>query len=1128
MNLSEQQSTLKESIEIIVLDTIDLISDVTDQSVDDDFIKALKANCGKLTKTFQVLGNSQMIALCLSFANKLQSVKTTEINMENLSHWPTLLYAYVIDNCKQNYVNLFRFVSSFPLVMECPQEEVIEEEEEVEIVAEESLATNCNSIDYIEERQENDLEIKKSSVDLPNFSEVSIDTDTLALLQTAIGDFQDDNQNAIAALFDVENIENWQNALKSIKSSIDTIISVLNSVDLLALESWSYVIQQEIERLTPEQIDVLLERLQSWVELSVKYLNDPSNEITTTEMLEVISVNQFVELNPEQYNNLKQGLLSLIIEESSINQKQSNRIETITFEEVSLKVPDDINPDLLESLLQELPGQTSELGAAIYRLTSENSPEDLIIAQRIAHTLKGSANVVGIRGLANLTHFIEDIFDALSKFKAMPGPNLSKSLIEAVDCLESVSDALLGIDDAPPNLQQVATDILNWATHIEQNDLDDNMLTSEISETPTDDNQNNIVKTEVDSHILPNLSTQQITEKDSNKETTTAISATTNMLRVSGDTIDDLLKMAGESTILNGQLSEQLGNSIDMSFELDKQNQIIEQSMADLERLITISGSSKPDENGVKQDNFDSLEMEQYNEVHSRVNQLMEMVTDTRAMTKEIDAQFIKINSLVEAQRQLNKENQEEVLKTRQISVETIVPRLQRGVRQASRLTGKSCVLNIKGEQTKIDGAILNELVGALLHLLRNAVDHGIETSEVRLASGKSETGTIDLSFYNEGNDVIISCIDDGIGLNAEKITHTAIQRGLLKEGEELPYDELGTMVLTPGFTTKDEATHLSGRGIGMDSVSDSINKMKGSFKLDSTPGLGCQINIQLPASWVSSHALLVKANKTVVTVLGRGIDQIIHQLDGQIKTIGNKSALLVGKKLYQFISIESLLNMPTKTTKINQNRPVLLLEDSQKTNWAVSVQEVIDGREIVVKKLGRYVPKSNFLTGATILGDGSISPVIDLTQLLTNPEYSIQLKTDSLLTNQSIEENTLSTILVVDDSLSARRTLAQLLRDAGFNVVTAIDGQQAFEIIQQHKPDIVLTDLEMPRMNGIELTHRIKSMKDYKDLPIIMITSRTTERHRELAEAAGVKYYMSKPYAEDLLLERVEKLVQH
>jgi chemosensory pili system protein ChpA (sensor histidine kinase/response regulator) len=486
------------------------------------------------------------------------------------------------------------------------------------------------------------------------------------------------------------------------------------------------------------------------------------------------------------------------------------------------------------------------------------------------------------------------------------------------------------------------------------------------------------------------------------------------------------------------------------------------------------------------------------------------------------------LEELLQVQQRLQTESHHAVIRTRLVPVSSVVSRFHRGVRQTCRLLDKQVTLEIKGDNTSIDSNVLNELMDPLMHVLRNAVDHGIEAPEVRAAAGKPLVGKIELSFAREGNTILVRCTDDGAGLDYPAIWRIAEGKGLLEPEREPSPDELARLILVNGFSTREDATQVSGRGVGMDVVYSRVLEMKGTLALNSARGSGLSVELRLPATLLSAHTLVVRHRDKLIAVSSHGVEDIHYVTLDQIEQVGNLQYYRAGDAVHTLVKLENLLDLPEDRREEHRlGFPVLLTRTDNGAIKGVLVQEVLNGREVVLKNFGRYVPKIQGTVGAVILGDGSVAPVIDLVELLRTPvQYMMRKQFASDRASLEDADGAL-TALVVDDSLSARRAASKLMQDAGFKVRTAIDGLEAVSILQSFVPNVMLVDMEMPRMNGIELTAHMRDSARTREVPVIMITSRSTEKHRQLGREAGVDVYLTKPFSDDVLIDHVDRLVR-
>lgn len=844
-----------------------------------------------------------------------------------------------------------------------------------------------------------------------------------------------------------------------------------------------------------------LSLLTLWPQSVISYLQNPGNNVFSSELVDVVK-------DQELPNNLMKGVAPALINllkavyMSDVDVHKEARQTEAKEEDVSIQLPADINQELLDGLLQELPLQTEGFSAAIQALIDGSGDiSEVQKAQRIAHTVKGAANTVGVKGIAVLTHHLEDIMSLLNDLNHLPSPALAVSFMDAADCLEEMSEALLERGSSPSNSQNVLQNILDWAIRIENEGID--CLKSEENET-----------------VKP--VTAKSKEKDVEKENDDSDASA--ILRVPANLIDEVLRLLGETMIVTSQLQERVRLSTMQSQRLVEHQNSVKNLASDLEVQVDVNSTVHNNQQDANQDNvFDSLELEEYNELHTVTHRIIEAADDSYELNQEIANDLRELDELLVDKLRLHNEIQGIVMRTRMVAIKTISPRLQRIVRQTCRTTKKEVSLEIIGSDTLMDSDILNKLIDPLMHMLRNAIDHGIESREQRIHLKKDPEGKLQLTFAREGTQILVKCQDDGSGLDRKGIIDTAIKRNLIRPEEQLSENEINRLILNPGFSTQEKATQTSGRGVGMDVVHTELLAMKGSVHIESKENKGCLIELRMPLTLMSSHALLLRHLNKIIAVSNHGIEKILHPNDSKIIETDDGLMCEVDGEILKMQTLESLLNLPEdRRDDTRESRPALLIREEE-LNHVIYIQEIVDTRDLFIKSMGKYINNIKGMLGATILGDGSVVPVIDLPELIRAPVTNLE-KPDEL-THSNIRR-ALPVALVVDDSLSARRALTQVVQDAGFDVRTAKDGLEAVGIIENKNPDIILVDMEMPRMNGMELTSHVRGLENAKDIPVIMITSRSTDKHRKQAEAAGVDIYMTKPFSEDDLLDHVHSLL--
>jgi len=765
-------------------------------------------------------------------------------------------------------------------------------------------------------------------------------------------------------------------------------------------------------------------------------------------------------------------------------------------DDVALAIPDDVDGELAQALLHELPVLTESFSAAVQAIIGDDASQArLLEAQRIAHTLKGACNTIGVRGIANLTHSLEAILEALSIAQAQPGRELGTVLLDAADCLAAMSDCLQGHGAAPEQALAVLQQVLDWDYRVKKEgvtgaDVSDAVPAASLSaemETPVHDDERARAMTSIPSAML-----------------------------------DQIIEAAAEAGSIGERVQDKIGGLLNDSGEVRELTWRLSELVAEMDRLVNIQSVTARDSRGTQ--GFDALELEQYGEVHACLSRLAEVAADMREQNARMHRQLLDGKNLMIEQRTLQKEHLERAQNLRLVPVRKIAPRCQRIVRQTARMTGKEVELEISGGNTLIDSEILDGLSDALMHLLRNAVDHGIEAPENRVQAGKPRQGTIRLSFTSDRNVLNISCEDDGSGLDTAKIWATAQSKGWVKDQQVLSDAQIQRLIFRPGFSTREQASQVSGRGIGMDAIQARIASMNGVMDLASTPGRGLIVTMNVPSNRYDAPMILIKIDGHTFAVSEHGIERIFCALDGELAVEDGALHYHVEGHRYAAEPLSDLLGL-RRGNRMPDKAAGLLFKARSGAGQVVLVDQVIGYRNLMIRPFGDYLKGVYGVLGGVMLGSGQIAPAIDLFELISDAER--RARADRAIDLAPVRQRVARTLaLVVDDSLSARKSTVQLLKDAGLDVQTAIDGLDAIEKIEAQKPDIILSDLEMPRMNGIELARYLRSTPDLKAIPFIMITSRSSEKHRIQADNAGVTLYLTKPFSEDDLIIKLNGLL--
>jgi len=473
---------------------------------------------------------------------------------------------------------------------------------------------------------------------------------------------------------------------------------------------------------------------------------------------------------------------------------------------------------------------------------------------------------------------------------------------------------------------------------------------------------------------------------------------------------------------------------------------------------------------------------------------------------------------------------QDEVVKLRMVPVSSLFNLFPRAMRDLAQKAGKDINMEMRGENTHLDKAIIDAMSAPMMHLLRNAVDHGIESSGERVKMGKSAAGKILLNAYQAGSQVVIEVSDDGGGIDVAKIKATAVEKKILPyDKTELMSDEETFQILfMQGFSTKDEITETSGRGVGLDVVRESLAKFKGTVEVISTRGRGTMFKITLPLTLAITACLLVSAGSDTFAIPIDAVVETIRIEPGQIKTVEAREAVAVRGRIMPLVRLNDILNLPAKGIAEKRFFFVIIIQTAEK-RLALLVDELQGRRDIVGKALGNPLKNIKYISGAAILGDGKVVLIMDPHAIITSFEGGIALKRQDVSKAMSVPilKKRRKTILLAEDAVSTAMLEKNVLESAGFSVVIARDGQEAFDKAAQEKFDLVITDVLMPRMDGFELTANLKKEKSYKNVPIIIVTTREGDADKRRGLEAGADAYILKSeFTSDGFLNTIERLI--
>ncbi len=762
-----------------------------------------------------------------------------------------------------------------------------------------------------------------------------------------------------------------------------------------------------------------------------------------------------------------------------------------------------------KDLLDHCDGLISELRAA---------PEDrevLAGLQRDLHTLKGGARMAGINAIGDLGHGIESLleavaanrteitrsdlqllergFDRLHQLLIRTGEHRAVQM--PADLIEAFEARTDGRAEAAPAPVEAAVSDSAPQVAVEQLDVQPQPLAESVP-----------------------LSAPVIDEASSEDE---AAPRGQEQVRVRADLLDSLVNHAGEVAIYRSRLEQQLGAFRGAMAELDRTNARLRDQLRrlDLETEAQIVARYRREHEQADQ-TFDPLELDRFSTLQQLSRALNESAADLGGLQSVLDDLSRNYDVLLQQQSRVSSELQDGLMRARMVPFDGLVPRLRRVVRQAAQDTGKQVQLKLEGTHGELDRNVLDRMVAPLEHMLRNSVAHGLEVPEARAAAGKPEEGEIALRLRREGSEIVLEVADDGAGLDRAAIRRRAEQRGLLAANEEIADARLDQMIFASGFSTSEQVSQLAGRGVGMDVVRNEVRQLGGSVDILSERGHGATFTLRLPQTLAVTQAVFVRIGETTYAVPVASVSGI-GRISRERFESGEGGYHYNGED-FSLYNLGALVGLAAAKAEGQSEIPLLLVRSGD-LRAAVAIDQVLGNREIVVKPVGLQIASVPGIYGATITGEGNVVVILDVAPLvrrhLTQPQQPVEVAAAS-------SQRHVPLVMVVDDSLTMRKVTGRVLERHNLDVVAARDGVEALELLEERVPDLMLLDIEMPRMDGYELATAMRADPRYKDVPIVMITSRSGDKHRQRAFEIGVQRYLGKPYQELDLMRNVYDLL--
>ena len=794
----------------------------------------------------------------------------------------------------------------------------------------------------------------------------------------------------------------------------------------------------------------------------------------------------------------------------------------------ALIIKDEIDADLLPVFIEEGTDMLPQMGQALRAwqqdLGDAASPQSIL---RILHTVKGSARMAGAMLLGQHMHEMETRIENITH-AGYPSAAAVEDLLARHDHGLQLFEHLQN-PDAPKQQSFVAANsgqenILNVGAHTKADESPAiQSLPVADSRPATTDNQNGAPASRA-----------------------VASAGLVPLVRVRADILDRLVNQAGEVSISRSKLETEVGTLRLSMSELSENVSRLREQLREIEMQAESQITSHM---GVSADReFDPLEFDRFTRLQELTRMMAESVNDVGSVQQNLNRTIDTASADLTNQARLTRDLQQDLMRVRMVQFASISERLYRVTRQAAKEMDKRVNLDIRGSAVEVDRSVLEKMAGPFEHLLRNAIVHGIESREKRKAVGKNETGELRVEIRQEGNEVVIHFSDDGQGLDLNNIRRKALENGLVKEDDNLSDTEVTDLIFHPGFSTAEEVTELAGRGIGMDVVRSEAASLGGRVAISSELGKGAYFTIHLPLTLAVTQVVILFTGGKTYALPSVLVEQVQQLKNGPLAIAYNEGTVMWQSQRVPMYYLSTLLGN-TDVAPVKQHYSPLLILKSGNDRVALHVDEILGNREVVVKNIGPQLSRMIGIAGATVLGSGEIVLILNpvpLAQRVSHENIRAPRLTPSdaptdmgAVAEMAMFEpaarnvepvqglRTQHIVMVVDDSLTVRRVTQRLLTREGYQVVLAKDGVDALQHLQSITPDVMLVDIEMPRMDGFDLTRNIRGDERTRNIPIIMITSRTASKHRNYAMELGVNEYLGKPYQEDALVKLVAGFIK-
>ncbi len=766
--------------------------------------------------------------------------------------------------------------------------------------------------------------------------------------------------------------------------------------------------------------------------------------------------------------------------------------------------------NILENLVKEPSSLTPELRSSVSDM------------RRAVHTLKGAAAMTGVNLLAKGAHSLEDLLDWLHDEAGKISPQEVGVIATGIDVIELLSQTPKATESG--SLDKLVEKINRYLAGRFEMESAEDLSAEALFQEPVDD----VPDAETISAVVDALPESGFAE-----HTPVALPGDLGTLRVRLEDLDELVSIEGELVVARGAMEKMVEEFNQTLLELDnvkdnlrRKSQELEsgfevQSLYGFNPVTAKGGVDEPTDSDLA--DFDPIELDRYSQLNLIIRSLNEISVDVNSIHNTLTSLADDISGQVGKQQLTMRLMQDKLMRIRMTPLSSISRVLFRTVRDTATKLGKKVALKVTGEDVYMDRFVWARITDPLMHILRNGVDHGIESAELRAALGKPESGTINLQAEQRSRYVVLRISDDGGGINFPLIKEKIKREGLAEKPETLGEKELLEYLFHPSFTTRQDITTISGRGVGLDVVRRNIQDLRGSIQIHNTPGQGVVFEIHIPFTLSVNRAALVSVAGREFAVPLQDILQVKHFSAKELEE-ADELSLKFGDSLVPVINLGFHLQLEKRieTFTTGSEGILAILFARGEERYAVGIDSVTEQREIIVKNLGSHLTHVRGISGVTLTGSGGLIPILNLRELVETQVAEPAIDRKPLLEMELQEP---LKVLIVDDSISVRHSVARLVESQSWKQQQAVDGLDALAKLENFLPDVIILDIEMPRMNGYEFKSSINNQQMYKDIPVVMLTSRASEKHQQKARDLGIEHYLTKPYQDDTFVRLLESI---